>query len=157
MFDVRRIFAALRRRVPARTPYSRAVAALEAGRHEEALLGFESAADEAGPRAVRALAYNKLGVTLVALGRRSDGLAAFDDALTCDERCAPALVNIGNLLLEDGDVRDAVDYYRAALRYDETYALAQHNLGVALKALGQRGAAVRALRTAARLEGRRRP
>ena len=59
------------------------------------------------------------------------------------------------MLLEDGHLLDAVDYYAAAIRADETYATAHRNLGVAYKRLGRRGEAVRALRTAARLEGRR--
>lgn len=155
MFDARRLFAALRRPAPPQTPYALGQIALDAGRPQEALVAFAAAASCAPSAPARALAHNKCGVAAIALGRPGDALDAFETALACDERCAPALVNLGNLLLEDGDALDAIDYYRAALRYDEKYALAQRNLGIALKALGERSAAVRALRTAARLEGRR--
>jgi tetratricopeptide (TPR) repeat protein len=103
-----------------------------------------------------AAAHNKRGVALVALARRDDALDAFCAALLSDERCAAALVNIGNLLLEDGHELDAVDYYESALRLDDAYAAAYGNLGVALRRLGRRPESVRALKTAARLAGRRR-
>ena len=93
----------------------------------------------------------------VALGRRDEALEAFARALGRDPACAPALANLGNVLFEDGHVLDAVDYYEAAIRADGAYATAHRNLGVAYKRLGRRGDAVRALRTAARLEGRRPP
>jgi tetratricopeptide (TPR) repeat protein len=140
MFAIRSLFAALRPRRPAVTAYERGVAALEAGRPAEALAAFEVACSEATAGAERSRAYNKRGVACVELGRPDEALAAFDEALAHDERSAAALVNLGNLLLEAGHELDALDYYRGAVRSDETYALAQRNLGVALK----------------RLEGRRR-
>jgi len=148
--------AALRPRRPA-TPYERGVAALDAGRHEEALAEFEAALAAATGDAERKAAHNKRGVTLVALGRRDAALADFCTALTLDERFAPALVNLGNLLLEDGHVRDAIDYYEAAIRADEKYAVAYRNLGIAHKRIGQRAESVRNLRTANRLEMRNPP
>lgn len=161
MFDVRSVFAALRRRsVPRSGPQSafeRGVAAFDAGEHEEALVCFEIAVAESDGPAPRAAAHNKGGVVLVALGRRAEALDAFSRALECENRCAPALANVGNLLLEDGHLLDAVDYYEAALRADAACAVAQRNLGIAYKRLGRPGDAVRALRAAARLEGRRRP
>ncbi len=149
MFDVRSIFAAFRRRPHAVTPFERGVVELDAGRHEEALRHL--AAAEPGPAA-----DNKRGVALVSLGRRADALTAFCAALAADERYAPALVNLGNLLLEEGATLDAIDYYRAAITYDGTYPLAHRNLGLALKRAGRRAEGVRALRAAARLESRRR-
>ena len=77
-------------------------------------------------------------------------------ALLADERCAPALVNIGNLLLEDGHVLDAVDHYESALRIDDGYAPAHGNLGVAFRRLGRGVESIRALKRAARLSMRRR-
>jgi tetratricopeptide (TPR) repeat protein len=91
-------------------------------------------------------------VALVALERRAEALEAFCSALAEDERCAPALVNIGNLLLETGHVHDALDYYEAAIRAEEGYAAAHRNRAVALRRLGRRGEAVRALKRAVRLE-----
>jgi len=149
--------AALRPRREPATPYERGVAAFDAGRHEEALAEFESALALASGDAERMAARNKRGVTLVALGRRDAALEDFCAALILDERFAPALVNLGNLLLEDGHVRDAIDYYEAAIRADEKYATAYRNLGIAHKRLGQRAESVRYLRTANRIEMRNPP
>jgi len=160
MFDVRALFAALRRGPGPRDAFERGVAALQSGRHEAALDEFASAARDAAAAAdppAEAAAHSKRGVVLTALGRRAEALEAFALALERDGRCAPALVNLGNLLLEDGHVLDAIDYYDAALRADRTYPAAYRNLAVAYKRLGRRAEAVRALRSAARLESRRPP
>ena len=148
MFDVRSLFAAFRPRPQPSTPFEHGLAALDAGRHEEALRHFAAADPDCAVE-------NKRGVAFVALGRRNDALAAFCDALSRDGRYAPALVNLGNLLLEDGALDDAIDYYRAAIAADESYPLAYRNLGLALKQAGRRGQGVRALRSAVRLEARR--
>jgi tetratricopeptide (TPR) repeat protein len=156
MFHIRRLFAAPRRFGPPKTDLERGVAALERGDHDGALAYLAAAAASDGPAADRAAAHNKRGVALIAVGRREEALAAFCDALAVVERYAPALVNIGNLLLEDGDVADAIEHYRAALVADERYSGAHFNLAVALKRAGRAGEAVHHLRTAQRLEGRRR-
>ncbi len=153
MFGARVVLAAfqlvptLRRRPPG-SAYARAVVALSAERPHEALTELEAAPSDAATR-------NKRGVALIALGRPGAALEAFCDALEADERHAPALTNLGNLLLEDGMRSDAIDYYRAALVADPQYGIAHRNLGVALRRAGRRREAVSALRTAARLEGRR--
>ncbi len=143
MFDVRSLFAALRGRG---TPDS-------LGPGEAALAAAEAAAPD---DVARARLANKRGVAHVGDGDRERALDAFAHALVLDERCAPALTNIGNLLYEDGHAHDAIDYYRAAIRADDGYALAHQNLGVALKSLGRHGEAVRSLRTATRLAAKRR-
>jgi tetratricopeptide (TPR) repeat protein len=157
MFDVRAVFAAL---LPGRAPrnaYERGVLALDSGRHEHALSEFDRALAESGSAGAAAATHNKRGVAFIALGLPDAALEAFSSALEHDARHAPALANIGNLLLEDGHVLDAIDYYEAAIRMDERYPVAYRNLGVAYKRLGRQAEAVRALRAAARLEGRRRP
>ena len=122
--------------------------------HEAAALEFEAALDAATDDPARATIYNKLGVARMALGRRDDALEAFCAALELDEHCAPALVNVGNLFLEDGHPLDAIDYYQAALRADDSYPPAYRHLGIALRRLGRRAEAVRALRAADRNAGR---
>ncbi len=153
-FDVRRWFAGSRR---PQGPYERAVAALEFGDYEVALREAEAALAAAPDEPARAGALNKCGVALVGLERRDEALGAFCEALECAGKHAPALVNIGNLLLEEGALEDAVDYYQAAMRADPAYPLAYRNLSVACKRLGRPGEAVRYLRVADRLEARRRP
>jgi predicted Zn-dependent protease len=156
IFDVKGLLAAFApRRVP-QNAYERAVVALERGDFENALQALD-ALDAAPDSVSRATVENKRGVALVGLARREEALAAFCAALEADEKHAPALVNLGNLLLEDGHPEDAVDYYEAALRADPHYAVAYQNLGVACKRLGRRAESVRNLRVAARLESRRRP
>jgi tetratricopeptide (TPR) repeat protein len=157
MFDVRRLFAALGRKPGPQNAFERGVVALDAGDHAGAEREFEAALADAPDNAARAITHNKRGVALIALGERSAALDAFSAALDFDERCAPALVNVGNMLLEDDHALDAIDYYAAAVLADATYPPAQRSLGIALKRLGRRSEAVRALRLADRLAGRRGP
>ena len=156
MFDIKRWFAARQRRRPDDDVGCAAVA-LDEGRPEEALAALDKALAGDLTAERRAFGLNKRGVALIALGRRDDARAAFTEALAAVERCAPPLVNLGNLLLEDGDVEGAIESYRAAIRADESYPMAYLNLGVALKRAGRRAEAVRSLRTGHRLEMRRPP
>ncbi len=152
-FDPRTWFATLRPVVPS-PPYERGVAALDAGRHLEAIAALSEALEAGTNQRARLLARNKRGIACLALGRRDRALEDFCAALALDERYAPALVNVGNLLLEDGHVADAIDYYQAALRADERYAGAHRNLGIAYKKVGRHAESVRHLRSAMRLEFR---
>ena len=157
MFDVRRWFAAKVMKRPPPDDFDRAAALTDVGNPSQALAGLEELLGDPSVSAERrAFAHNKRGVALMALGRPDESLSAFCAALVALENYAPTLVNIGNMLLEDGDVEDAVEYYRAAIRSDANYPGAYLNLGVALKRLGRSGEAVRHLRKAIRLEARRR-
>ena len=156
MFDVRTLFAALRRPAPPTSAFARATIALDRGDFTTALAELRDAHDVAIDDVVRAVIANKCGVAHIGLGDRDAALTAFDRALAFDERCAPALANLGNLLFEDRHIDDAIDHYRAAIRADEAYAIAHQNLGIALKTLGRHGEAVRSLRAASRLAGKRR-
>ncbi|MGB8267207.1 MAG: tetratricopeptide repeat protein, partial [Candidatus Velthaea sp.] len=113
----------------------------------------ERALAEASTPAGCAAAHNKRGVALVAGGDREGAILAFLAALEAQPQHVPAIVNVGNLLLESGMLADAVEHYEAALRLDDRYAPAYQNLGVALRRQGRRAESVRALRTASRIEG----
>jgi tetratricopeptide (TPR) repeat protein len=141
----------------AATPLAAGVAALERGLLDDALTHFGIALAAAAGPAERALVQNKRGLAFLRRGDRASAIAAFVDALGDDGRCAPVIVNVGNLLLEDGVLDDAVAHYEAALRFDTAYAPAQLNLGIAYKRLGRHADAVRAFRRAAQLESRRSP
>ncbi len=156
MFDVRTLFAALRRPAPPATAFARATIALDRGDFTTALAELRDARDAAVDDVARAVIANKCGVAQIGIGDRDAALASFDSALSLNERCAPALANIGNLLFEDRHLEDAIDCYRSAIRADEGYAIAHQNLGIALKTLGRHGEAVRSLRAATRLAGKRR-
>lgn len=112
--------------------------------------------EEAAQPQQRAFYLNKRGIARVKLGRREDARADFESALECVGRYAPALTNIGNLLLEDGRVDDAITAYRDAIDADREYAVAYVNLGTAYKRAGRLAEAVRAMRAGLRLEGRKR-
>ncbi len=155
MFAFRRFLAALRP-PSARDgdPFAQAVRQLDVGDAPAALAAFTTLFGAAQRNDERAKIVNKRGVANVRLGRRDDALRDFTTALELMPRYAPALANIGNLLLEDGALDDAIVHYEAAIRADDRYAVAHLNLAVAYRKAGRRSAAVRELRLAHRLEGR---
>ncbi|MDQ6931703.1 MAG: tetratricopeptide repeat protein [Candidatus Eremiobacteraeota bacterium] len=137
------------------TPFDVAVLALERGEHEDAYRRLSELLDAAPLSASqRAAVHNKRGVALVNMHRKSEALSDFSAALDLQPALCAALVNVGNILLEDGNIQEAIVRYHAAVRADDTYALAHFNLGAAYKKLGRHDEAVRELRTANRLEGR---
>jgi len=104
----------------------------------------------------QAFYFNKRGVARIELNRRDEARTDFVSALQCVQRYAPALTNVGNLLLEEDRVDDAVAYYCRAIEADGEYAAAYVNLATAYKRAGRFDEAVRALRTGLRLAGRAR-
>jgi lipoprotein NlpI len=102
----------------------------------------------------RAFLLNKRGVARIGLERRELARADFDAALEMRPHYAPALTNLGNLLLEDGRIDAAIARYESAISDDRDYAIAYVNLSVAYKRIGRIDEAVRALRHAHRLERR---
>lgn len=153
MFALHRLLAAFRSKP--REPYAEAVAELEKGDPAAALEAFTALLHAANSDEACARICNKRGVAYVRLGRRERALEDFTEALKYVPRFAPALANIGNLLFEDGVLDDAIAYYEAAIRADDTYAVAHLNLAVAYRKAGRRADAVRELRRAHRLEGRK--
>jgi len=137
-----------------RSPLAAATVALERGDFAEALALVDRALAEAESGSARAAAHNKRGVVLVRTADRDGATLAFLAALEAEPRHVPAIVNVGNLLLESGMTADAIEHYEAALRLDDRYAPAYQNLGVALRRLGRRSESVRALRAAGRLASR---
>ncbi len=133
-----------------------ALSALEAGDFAAAEPMLTREIEHASRPQQRAFYLNKRGVARIKLGRREDARADFEGALECVAHYAPALTNIGNLLLEDGRVDDAITAYREAIDADREYAVAYVNLGSAYKRAGRLGDAVRAMRAGLRLEGRKR-
>ena len=137
-----------------RSSLAAASAALERGDFADALALVDRALAEAESATARAAAHNKRGVVLVRAADRDGATLAFLAALEAEPRHVPAIVNVGNLLLESGMTADAIEHYEAALRLDDRYAPAYQNLGVAFRRLGRRSESVRALRAAGRLASR---
>jgi lipoprotein NlpI len=100
----------------------------------------------------RAFLLNKRGVARIGMSAPEGAREDFNAALELAPSHAPALTNLGNLLLEEGDVDGAIARYRAAIAADREYAIAYLNLGVAYKKSGRIAEGVRALREAQRLE-----
>ncbi len=153
-------FDRLRRLLPGRArgsaPFDAGTRALEHSRLDAAETAFLEALADADGAAQIARVRNKLAI--VAL--RRDGLSAAVEqlilALEADPRSAAAITTVGNLLLEDGALDEAIVHFESALLIDDAYAPAYHNLGVALHRGGRKGEAVRMLRKATRLEARMR-
>jgi len=136
-------------------PFEEGVAAIEAGRYREAYHLLTRALHEPNIDAVAAAAmYNKRGVALVHQERREEALSDFKAAIEADPTYTAAIVNIGNLALERGEVEAAIEQYEAALRIDQECALAHHNLGTAYRKLGRRSESVRHLRMADKIRAR---
>lgn len=153
MFNFRRFLALFRPELY--TPFELALRDIARRDYAEALARLDALLEDPGLSAAeRAVVANKRGVALVELQRRDDARAAFDRALEIVPKYAPALVNIGNLHLEAGEMEEAIRWYESAVLSDDEYALAHHNLGVAYKRLGRTSESVRELRKAHRLEGR---
>jgi tetratricopeptide (TPR) repeat protein len=150
-------FDRLRRLVPGRPPsypFARGAYELDRGRLDRAEAAFAEALAESPPARDVAAILNKRAIIAI---RRRDMVRAIEEliaALEADPRSVAAITTIGNLLLEDGAVDEAIAHYQYALIIDDAYAPAYHNLGVALHRSGRKAEAVRMLRKATRLEGR---
>lgn len=139
------------------TPRERALAALRSGRLEDAEAAFTTMLEAPALRgSERAFLLNKRGAARARLDRRDTARADFEAALAVTPAYAPALVNLGNLALEAGDEHAAIARYEAAIAADPLYAAAYFNLSVVCKRQGRFEEAVRALRTAQKLERKRR-
>lgn len=136
-------------------PLQRGTRALRWGALDEAEACFGEALRTAADDRGRALALNKLALVALARGDRPAAQAQLDAALSTFAGCVPAIVNAGNLLLEEGDLAGAIARFEAAIALDPDYPEAHHNLGVAFRRAGRRSDAVRELRRATGLERRR--
>lgn len=136
------------------TPYQEAVRLLDTGNPDEAERRLSALADGEADVPQRAAILNKRGVARVRLGRREDALRDFQAALDLRPDYPPSLVNVGNLLLEDGELDAAIVQYERAVRVDDEYSIAHLNLSAAYKQAGRHEDAVREYRRAGKLEGR---
>ncbi len=137
------------------TERDRALYALKRGELSNAETQFTALLSaDALPADERAFLLNKRGAARARLDGAEPARADFEEALKLVPDYAPALVNLGNVLLENGRLEDAVASYERAIAADAGYAAAYFNLSVARKRQGEFAAAVRALRTAQKLEAR---
>ena len=148
-------FDRLRRLVPGGAPsgpLQRGTLELERGRLDSAQASFDQALSAATTADEIAAARNKRAILALKRGDRDAAIAELILALEAQPRSAAAITTVGNLLLEDAAVDEAIVHYEYAILIDDAYAPAYHNLGVALHRSGRRAEAVRMLRKATRLE-----
>ncbi|MDQ6929667.1 MAG: tetratricopeptide repeat protein [Candidatus Eremiobacteraeota bacterium] len=153
MFNLRKLTAFFAPGRPA-TSYERAVRLLETGAFEQAERELSALVASAASDSERAAVINKRGIARVHQNRRDEALEDFTAALEFKPQFASALLNIGNLLLEDGELDEAIAHYESAVRSDDSYAVAHMNLSAAYKKAGRHAESVREFRRASRLEGR---
>jgi len=125
------------------------IVAFERGEFHKAAALFTAAISE-GDNVAAAL--SKRGVCRLKWGDRTEAERDLRQAVATDDRCLSAIVNLGNLMLEDGKFDEAQVHYDRALRIDETYSFAHYNLGVLYRKRGNLAASIRELRLAARYE-----
>jgi superkiller protein 3 len=124
---------------------------LEAGEWEAAEAEFRRAI-EADARS--AVAYSKLGVSLVHQRRLDDAGQAFSRAVAIDPKYAPAWSNLGNIHREAGQTEQALEAYQRAIAADPDYWIAHQNLGGLYRQMGRMSEAIASLRKATRLSAR---
>jgi len=146
------MFRPQRRFASQREPHAAALAALARGEFTDAENQFTALLGSPTDDVQRAFLLNKRGVARIGLANAASAREDFEAALACVAKYPPALTNLGNLLLEAGDIDAAIVRYEAAIAADERYALAHFNLGVAYKRAGRFAEAVAALRRAQRFE-----
>lgn len=95
------------------------------------------------------------GTAQVYLGDAKTAEAAFRAAAEGDPKHYRALTNLGNVLLEAGRTDEAIELYERAVRLNEGFANAHHNLGVAYRRKGQVSKSVAAIRKAQRVSRQR--
>lgn len=82
-------------------------------------------------------ALNNLGTLLIQMGHRGAARVAYERVVALYTNRPTGLVNLGNLLLGDGDPAGALGHYEAALQADPDAAEAHQGLAKALIELGQ--------------------
>ncbi len=97
---------------------------------------------------LRAEAETLRGTALIYHNDISNAKLAFEKALTHDPNHYRAMTNLGNIALENNHLEQAITFYEQALKINEQFANAHHNLAVAYKRKGEVGKSVRALKQA---------
>jgi Flp pilus assembly protein TadD len=88
------------------------------------------------------LAHYNLGVTMIASGRNTEGMAEFGEALKLQPDYPDARNNLGYALFQQGKINDAIEQYDAVLKSHPDNVMAHYNLAVALVQQGKRDEAI---------------
>ena len=98
------------------------------------------------PASFRWIYYH--GRVLMRGGRAEEGFEVLQEAASLRPEYAPLWIELGDLLLAQGDSTEAILYYRTALKHDPQSAIGHYGLGQAIKARGQTGVAAEEYRQA---------
>jgi tetratricopeptide (TPR) repeat protein len=85
---------------------------------------------------------------------RAEAIDAYHRVLTANPDHVDALINLGMLSYDGGDLEKAADCFRRAIAVEAENAVAQFNLGSVLEEMGQLEAARQHLRLAVRLDSK---
>lgn len=99
-----------------------------------------------------ARAHGNLGLLLVDLGRPSEAIVHYTEAIRISPELADVHSNLGNALAGQGKTADAVSHYREALRIDPNQLTAHNGLGSALDDQGKYDEAITHYRDALRID-----
>jgi len=95
---------------------------------------------------------NKMGVSLVYLGRDVEAEAEFKAAVAIDKEYSPSYTNLGSIYKERGDSLRAIELYERAIQADPSYSNAYHNLGVLYNSEKRYDKGIPLIKTAKQLE-----
>lgn len=124
--------------------YNLAVALQRCGRLGEAVQQYRAELELAPSPSV----YNNLGSALHQLGRRTEAIAAFAQAVRLEPRFVDALLNLGHAFHLDGREEDALGCYERILLFPDAPFEKLRHAGAALVELGQPARAAVAYRKA---------
>ena len=134
-------------------PQKNAFSAFEGGRYSQAVVLFEAAIERDPNSELKAKLYNGLGLAYNELNRRSEAIAAYQDALKLNPANAQVWVNIGIVQRLDGDYDEALKSYEMALELDAQLATAHSSIGSLWVLQGEPELAIASFQNAIALDG----
>jgi tetratricopeptide (TPR) repeat protein len=91
------------------------------------------------------------GTAMIYYNKTGEAKASFERAISLDPKHYRAITNLGNLALESNNLEEAISKYEQALKLNENFANAHHNLAVAYRKKGLVSKSVSELKKAQRV------